>query len=186
MSADLKDLLKASYKTQKEAASMLAPKGYRYDSELSNMTNKVLVDPKGNPVVLHRGSVRVSDWLANNAALAVGLEKYAPRFKESKRVIEQVKQKYPGTTVTSTGHSLGGALAEKSGADRVVTFQKGSGLADIGRTVKSNQTDIRSKYDVPSALSQWQTGGNRIQLDGSIDPLKTHQVATLPEGLVFV
>lgn len=186
MSVDLKDLLAASYKPQKEAAASLAKKGFTYDPELSSMTTKVLVDPKGNPVVLHRGSVRVSDWLANNAALAVGLDKYAPRFKESKKTIEQVKQKYSGKNVTSVGHSLGGALAEKSGADKVITYQKGSGLGDIGRTIKPTQIDIRSRFDLPSALSAYQTGGERIELKGSLDPLATHAVKALPENLLFV
>lgn len=186
MSVDLKELLAASYKPQKEAASTLSKKGYTWDPELSTMTTKVFTDPTGSPVVLHRGSVRVSDWLANNAPLAVGLEKYSPRFKESKNTIEQVKLKYPGKTVTSAGHSLGGALAEKTGADKVFTYQKGSGLFDIGRTISSNQTDVKSKWDLPSALSSWQTGGKRIELKGSLDPLATHSVQALPEGLVFV
>lgn len=186
MSADLKELLAASYKPQKEAAASLSKKGYTWDPELSSMTTKVFTDPTGNPVLLHRGSVRVSDWLGSNAPLAVGLEKYSPRFQESKKTIEQVKMKYPGKTVTSVGHSLGGALAEKSGADKVVTYQKGSGLFDIGRTIGSNQTDVKSKWDLPSALSSWQTGGTRINLGGSINPLETHAVKALPEGLVFV
>lgn len=183
MPADLKHLLQASYQPQKEAAASLSKKGFTYDPELSNMTTKVLLDPKGNPVVLHRGSVRVSDWLANNTALAVGLEQYAPRFKESKRTIEKVKQKYPGTTVTSAGHSLGGALAEKSGADKVITYNKGAGLFDIGKTIKPNQTDIRTKYDLPSALSAYQTGGKKIELAGSFNPLETHKTTQLPDQL---
>lgn len=184
--ADLKELLTASYKPQKEAAAMLEKQGYKWDPELSTMTDKVFIDKSGNPVVLHRGSKRVSDWVGSNLPLAFGLEAYSPRFQKSKQVIEDVKQKYPGTTVTSAGHSLGGALAEKSGADKIFTYQKGSGLADVTRSVKSNQTDVRTKFDLPSALSSWQTGGTRLQLEGSLNPLETHALTSLPEGLVFV
>lgn len=181
--ASTKELLAASYLPQKEADKKLAKYGYKYDYDLSNMTNKVLTDPQGNPVVLHRGSVRVSDWLANNAPLAVGLESYAPRFKEGKQVVAAVKEKYAGRPVTSVSHSLGGAIGERSGADKVITYNKGAGLFDIGKTIKPTQTDIRTKYDLPSALSQFQTGGTRIELAGTFNPLETHKTTQLPETL---
>lgn len=185
--ATLKELLAASYKPQKEAAASLGKYGYTYDPELSSMTDKVLLDPAGNPVVLHRGSKRVSDWVGSNLPLAVGLESYlSPRFSKSKNVVEQVKTKYEGRPVTSYGHSLGGSLAEKSGADRVVTFNKGAGLFDVGKNIKSSQSDIRTKYDLPSALSTFQTGGNRVQLEGTLNPLETHMVSQLPDNLLFV
>lgn len=186
MSADLKELLQASYKSQRQAKEMLEKKGYKYDPELSSMTDKVYLDPKGSPVVLHRGSVRVSDWIGSNLPLAVGLESISPRFKKSKEVINQVKKKYEGRPVTSVGHSLGGSLAEKSGADKAITYQKGTGLFDVARQIAPNQIDIRSKFDLPSALSSYQTGGQRIQLKGPLNPLSTHSVERLPEGLVFV
>lgn len=186
MSADLKELLQASYKSQRQAKEMLEKKGYTYDPDLSSMTDKVFLDPQGNPVVVHRGSVRVSDWLGSNLPLAVGLESISPRFKKSKEVVKQVKQKYEGRPLTSVGHSLGGSLAEKAGADRAITYQKGTGLFDVARQVKPSQIDIRSRFDLPSALSSYQTGGKRIQLDGSLNPLSTHSVEALPEGLVFV
>lgn len=179
--ASTKELLAASYLPQKEADKKLSKYGYKYDYDLSSMTDKVLVDPKGNPVVLHRGSVRVSDWVANNAPLAVGLASYAPRFKQGKEVVSTVKQKYQGRPVTSVSHSLGGAIGERSGADKVITYNKGAGLFDIGKTIKPNQTDIRTKYDLPSALSAYQTGGKRIELAGSLNPLETHKTTQLPD-----
>lgn len=188
MSADLKTLFSASYKSQKEAQSLLSPYGYIYDPSLSSMTDKVFVDSYGNPLVLHRGTKRVlEDWIQSNLPLAVGAEAISPRFQKSKEVIEQVKKKYEGKPVTSIGHSLGGSLAEKSGADRVITFQKGTGLGDIGRAIPGSQTDIRTKYDIPSLLSTYQTGGTKIELEGSLNPYATHVVSTgLPENTFFV
>lgn len=188
MSADLKELLSASYKSQKDAAALLKAKGYTYDPSLSSITDKVFVDSYGNPLVLHRGSKRVlEDWIQSNLPIAVGAEALSPRFQKSKEVIKQVKEKYPGTVVTSAGHSLGGSIAEKSGADRVITFNKGIGLGDIGKSIPGSQTDIRTKYDIPSLLSSLQTGGQKIELPGSINPYATHVVSTgLPENTFFV
>lgn len=188
MSADLKDLLSASYKSQKEAEAMLKPKGYTYDKELSSMTDKVFLDSYGNPLVLHRGSKRVlEDWIQSNLPLAVGLEKYSPRFQKGKEVVQKVREKYPGTTITSASHSLGGSIGERSGADRIITFNKGAGLGDIGKNIPGSQTDIRTKYDIPSLLSTYQTGGTKIEIPGVLNPIATHVVSTgLPEKLFFV
>ena len=188
MTTDLKDILSASYKSQKEAEAMLKPKGYTYDKDLSSITDKVFLDSYGNPLVLHRGSKRVvDDWLLSNLPLAVGLEKYSPRFQKGKEVVQKVREKYPGTTITSASHSLGGSIGERSGADKVITFNKGAGLGDIGKNIPGSQTDLRTKYDLPSLLSTYQTGGKKIELEGSINPYATHVVSTgLPENTFFV
>lgn len=183
---DIKDILKASYKSQRGAKEDLEQQGWTFDPSLSTVKDKVFLDQSGNPVVLHRGSKRIGeDWLMSNLPLAFGLEKWSPRFQESKKVISNVKEKY-GLPVTSIGHSLGGALAEKSGAEKVVTFQKGTGLGDLGKNVPGSQTDIRTKFDLPSILSTYQTGGNKINLEGSLNPLATHSIDTgLPQGTLF-
>jgi len=185
---DLKDLLKASYATQKDAEAMLKPKGYTYDPSLSSITDKVFLDQYGNPLVLHRGSKRVvEDWFQSNLPLAVGLEQYSPRFQKGKEVVQKVREKYPGKTITSASHSLGGSIGERSGADKVITFNKGVGLGDIGKNIPGSQTDIRTKYDIPSILSAYQTGGTKIEIPGSINPITTHVVSTgLPAETYFV
>lgn len=185
---DLKELLKASYKSQKEAQQILQPYGYTYDPALSSITDKVFLDKSGNPIVLHRGSKRIiEDWLSSNLPLAVGLEGGTERFKKSKKVIEELRQKYPEKSITSVGHSLGGSLAEKSGADKAITFNKGAGLGDIGKQIPSTQTDIRTRFDLPSILSTTQTGGKRIELPGSLNPIETHNVSVgLPQNVLFV
>lgn len=188
MTTDIKDLLKASYKSQREAQDILGPKGYTYDPAISSMTDKVFLDKYGNPLVLHRGSKRVmEDWIGSNIPLAFGLEDYSARFNKSKNLISELKQKYPNKQITSAGHSLGASIAEKSGANKVITFNKGAGLGDIGRNIPSYQTDIRTRYDIPSALSQYQTGGTKIELPGTLNPYSTHIVSTgLPSGTLFV
>lgn len=185
---DLKELLRASYESQKEAQQILEPYGYTYDPAISSITDKVFLDKNGNPVVLHRGSKRIfDDWLSSNLPLAVGLESGSDRFKKSKKVIEELRQKYPEKPIISVGHSLGGSIAEKSGADRSITFNKGVGFGDIGKQIPSTQTDIRTRYDLPSILSTTQTGGKRIELPGTLNPIETHNVSVgLPENVLFV
>jgi hypothetical protein len=52
------------------------------------------------------------------------------------------------------GDSLGGSLAEKSGASgQIITHNKGVGLGDVFKTIPKNQTDYRNKNDVVSLLS---------------------------------
>jgi hypothetical protein len=186
--ADIKELLNASYKSQKEAQQLLDPYGFKYDPQLSSMTEKVFLDQYGNPIILHRGSKRVvDDWLKSNVPLALGLESEAPRFQKSKKLVDTLREKYPGKQITSVGHSLGGSLAEKSGADRIITFNKGAGLGDIGRSIPISQTDIKTKYDLPSFLSNYQTGGQKIELEGSMNPYTTHLISgNLPENVLFV
>lgn len=186
MNVPLEELLKASYKPQREAKKDLSKYGYSYDPELSTMETKVFLDPQGNPVVTHRGSKRVSDWVANNALLAVGLEKYAPRFKEAERTTKKIKEKYQGKPITQTGHSLGGAIAESQKGEKTYTYQKGSGISSIGKSLPSSQVDIRTKYDLPSALSQFNIGGKKIELQGSLNPLKTHEISQIPSETIFV
>jgi len=180
----IKELLSASYKTQKEAKKDLSKYGWTYDPTLSRMDTKVFTDSEGKPVILHRGSTRVSDWLPNNTLLATGLEQYAPRFKYGKEITQKVKEKY-GQPVTAVAHSLGGSVAEKSGATRVITFNKPVTAYDIGKTISKTQTDIRSKYDPVSALSPFQFGENKITVSSSKQPLEAHAVSSLPENIFY-
>jgi len=64
-----------------------------------------------------------------------------------------VKDKY-GKEPDVFGHSLGGAIAEKSGSKgNIITDNKGVGVGGIGRTVPKNQHDYRNKNDFISLLS---------------------------------
>ena len=179
----IKELLSASYKTQKEAKKDLSKYGWTYDPTLSRMDTKVFTDSEGKPIILHRGSTRVSDWLPNNTLLATGLEQYAPRFKYGKEITRKVKEKY-GQPVTAVAHSLGGSIAEKSGADRVITFNKPVTAYDIGKKIPKTQLDIRAQHDPVSILSQFQFG-NKVEVPSSKQPLEAHAVSSLPENIFY-
>ena len=139
---------------------------------MSTPESKVFTDAKGKPHIAFRGSKRVMDYLGSDLKLALGLEKYDRRFKEAQHLTKLVEDKY-GQGADVFGHSLGGSLAEKSGAKgKITTYNKGVGLFDIGRKVGSNQVDHRSKNDVVSLLSLTQLHHNKLrEYDSGKKPL---------------
>jgi hypothetical protein len=175
----LQPILQASYLNQGEASEKLKGLGYKYDPELSTNESKVFVDKKGRPNIAFRGSKRiVDDFLGSDLKLALGLEKYDKRFQEAQKLTKLVEEKYQ-KPANVFGHSLGGTLAEKSGAHgQIMTYNKGVGILDIGKKIPQNQTDFRNKNDIVSVLSltqnhsdskfkQKQNGSNPLDILGN-------------------
>jgi len=176
------DILKASYLPQKQAASYLQEKyGYGYDPLLSSMEQKVFITPQGKPIIAERGSTRVSDFLYEDPRLIT----YGGQFFDTRRVAnaknlsKAVEEKY-GLSPTLVGHSLAGYLAEKGARpnSQVYTYNKAAGLPSIFGSTPKNQYDYRTTLDVPSALSNFQSG-NRTTLSGSWNPFDSHDLKYL-------
>lgn len=159
--------MEASYLNQNEASQKLSNLGYKYDHDLSTPESKVFTDAKGKPHIAFRGSKRVSDFLISDVKLALGLHKYDRRFREAQHLTKLVEDKY-GQGADVFGHSLGGSLAERSGAGgKIVTYNKGTGILDIGRKIGANQVDHRTKNDVVSLLSLTQSHHNKLRENDS-------------------
>jgi hypothetical protein len=181
--SDFQDILRASYLPQKKAADLLATRGYGYDKDLSSMENKVFISPTGKPIIAGRGSVRLSDWLVEDPRLAT----YAGSFFDTRRVsdiknLSKATQEKYGIAPTQVGHSLSGYLAEQGakatpGSD-VYTYNKATGFPAIFSSTPKNQYDYRTTLDIPSALSQFQSG-NRTTLPGSWNPIDSHDLKYL-------
>jgi hypothetical protein len=144
--------------------------GFKYDTELSNNDRKVIVDKDGTPNIVYRGTKqsRVKDWISD-IALGLGLQRFDPRFRDAKRIANNVEAKY-NTAANVVGHSLGGSLAENSGAHgNIITFNKGAGLGDIGKTIPKRQTDIRVANDIVSKIGTTQNNkyNNFKELDAN-------------------
>jgi hypothetical protein len=179
----IKPILEASYQPKKLASKTLAKHGYTLDKKLSTNESKVFIDNVGNPNIAFRGSTTAKDWLISDPLLGLGFERFDPRVKQAKQLTKQVEKKY-GKPVDVFGHSLGGALAERSGASgKIITYNKGAGIEDIGKTIPKNQTDIRAKSDIVSALSLTQKykNGDLITLNTPLlqNPVKAHGLENL-------
>ncbi len=173
-SDEVQDLIEAGYSRTGDAEKLGKKYGLTLDKQLSNANHKVFLDNDKNPTVVYRGSKNENDAMTDGL-LAIGLEKYSTRFRESKDLMKDVNKKYNNKFVSSYGHSLGGSLAEYSGGDRVITMNKGVGIAGIGKTIKPNQTDIRTNSDLVSVLSKTQNGGKQLTIKTKeINPLKEH------------
>jgi len=178
-SAEVKDSIEASYSRTSKAESIGKKYGLRLDKQLSNANHKVFIDKERNPPVAFRGSKNEND-LMTDGLLAVGLENYSTRFRDSKKLVEDVRKKYKNKPILSTGHSLGGAISQYAGGDKIITVNKGVGLSGIGKEISNKQTDIRSRNDIVSVLSKTQHGGKKITLKTNhINPLREHSHSNL-------
>jgi hypothetical protein len=182
---NLKTLLKASYESAKDARNTLRDAGYTLDQQLSNINTKVFTDQMGKPHITFRGSVRLVDWLRDDPLIAMGYGKFAPRVKEAQKITKEVEAKY-NQPASVFGNSLGGALAEKSGASgKIVTHNKAMSISDIGKTIPKNQTDIRSLQDPVSILALTQKHQGRFVNTVPIMGLKdSHLYTSLPNGFM--
>ncbi|KAJ1618440.1 hypothetical protein T492DRAFT_849340 [Pavlovales sp. CCMP2436] len=153
---DSTNLARASYLPPAQASTYGESLGYTLDKELSRPNTMVFVDRSGQPVVAHRGSVTATDWLVDDALIAVGAHRNTDRLNLARSITVATEKKY-GRPANSVGHSSGGRLAEQSGSGgQIVTINKAAGLGDIGRRQPSGtrQTDMRTKMDAVSALSR--------------------------------
>lgn len=149
-------LLKASYQPLDVAGNTLAAAGYRLDPELSTEETKVATNRRGHPVVLHRGSKTLRDWAVSDTAILTGTQELDPRLKRARTITDQAREKY-GHEPGAVGHSLGGRLAQESGArGPVVTYNAAAGLGDFGRQVPANVQQVRTPFDVVSVISRTQ------------------------------
>lgn len=183
----LKPILEASYLNQAEASKKLKDLGYTYDKQLSTNESKVFVDQQGNPNIAFRGSKRVEDFLRTDVLQFIGLGAYDKRFQEAKRLTSLVEEKY-GKPADVFGHSLGGKLSEVSGAKgNIYTYNKATGLADIGKKIPKNQKDIRTTGDIVSAISNTQDHQKKMkQLNGLLGYVQgiipAHDLSNLPDS----
>jgi len=175
---NINSILKASYQNQEQAENTLSKKGYKYDTELSSPDTKVFVDEYGNPNVVFRGTHRAEDWITN-AKIAVGIP--TQKEKEARETVKKIEQKY-GKPVNAYGHSQGGFVSEHSGASgNIYTYNKATSFNDIVKPISKKQTDIRTKKDIVSSPSIFQTGGTKINISSPLfsSVLKEHSLTPL-------
>ena len=145
--SELKDVLKASYMPQKQAAAYLEKRqGYSYDPQLSSMQQKVFLNREGKSIITQRGSTRLSDWLIEDPAALIGYTNTS-RVAQAKQLAKDTKNKY-GVDATITGHSLGGYLAEqgKTKGSDVYTYNKAAGIPSVFSSIPKTQHQGTTKF----------------------------------------
>lgn len=183
----LKPILEASMLNQNEAADKYKKLGYTYDPQLSTNESKVFIDAQGNPNIAFRGSKRVEDFLRTDVLQFIGLGAYDKRFQEAKHLTKMVEDKYH-KPADVFGWSLGGKLAEVSGTHgNIFTYNKATGLADIGKKISKKQKDVRTTGDIVSAISTTQEHKNKMkQLNGLLGYVQgiipAHDLKNLPDS----
>jgi len=151
---------------------------YNLDKDISNQYGTVYYDPnKSHAVITHRGTKGVSDW-ANNAAYAMGLYKYTPRYKEGKKLQEATEHKYGSENVSTLGHSQGSHLAREHGQNSKEIINLNP--AYKGEKPLPNEYNIRSSGDVVSVGLHGTTRGHDTLIKSeSYNPLTEHGIDIL-------
>ncbi|KAJ1637168.1 hypothetical protein T492DRAFT_834685 [Pavlovales sp. CCMP2436] len=126
------DLARASYLPLDQAKTFGDSLGFTLDRQLSQADTLVYTDNRtGQPTIVHRGSTTPRDFLVDDALIAFGSGRETQRQRRAREITTAAEAKYNKPS-NSTGYSLGGRLAERSGSrGSIVTFNKAAGLGDI-------------------------------------------------------
>ena len=183
-SKHLHSLIDASYMNLDQAEKVAQENGFLLDRRFSNDKHHVLKDRNNQVYVTFRGTNSYNDLLSDTM-LGLGLEHYDNRFKNSTKLVDNVKKHYSHSPIIALGHSLGGALSEhvtdhNPYIDKSITVNKAIGLNGLYKKTSSKQHDIRSSTDPISFLSKTQKGKKTtIPKSITIDPLYAHSYKEL-------
>ncbi len=137
-----------------------------YDNQLSSMNTKVFVDKNNKPVIVHRGSKTIKDFI-DDGLLAVDLGKYGHRYKNAVRVTKLAgKSKNKGDTIT---------------------YNRAAGLGDILQKHNKNILDVMTKRDIVSGLLTLQNNNKEIINNNHLFPnaYNAHNLESLfPNALI--
>jgi hypothetical protein len=178
-------LLKNSYQDSKKQREVANELGYKRDDKLSSVQTQVLQKEGEKPLIIHRGSKNVQDFI-DDGLIGLGLGKYTHRVKQTKRLTKKVIEK-TGERPTQIGHSLGGYLAEQNAkdGDEVYTYNKHA-VGFTGTKKNSNQTDVRDFGDLASLPQAFSSKTNVLTMkarygkgygkNNVINPLYAHEI----------
>lgn len=125
--------------------------GYTYDRKLSSHNQQVYYNPSSNHLIFNVTGTHNMRDLVTDYFLGLGELKQTWRLQEANNVLSTARKTYHPSSVTLTGHSLGGSIASYIGdpQDKIITLNKGATLFD---GVQPNEIAYRTEWDVPSLL----------------------------------
>lgn len=171
---ETKDLLNSSYnKKNKDYGD------YKIDKQLSGKRTKVYYNEKENkPVIVHRGTKSIQD-VGTDIGLAFGYR--GKRFEHAKKMQKKAEKKYGTENLHTLGHSLGGIIAEETGANskNIITLNKAITPWELNKKRGKNQTDIKTSNDPVSMLNKFSKNKASVIKSEGWDPLAEHTVDVL-------
>jgi putative lipase involved disintegration of autophagic bodies len=152
------------------------PDGYEEDLELSNRNRKVFVNSGKRHVILsergtslHGDKKAAVEDVANDLALALGVEQFGSRFRTARRHAKHTMNKY-GTDFkyTAVGHSLGGS----------VSISLSNKLKNVNSVAFSPHTPAsRVKQEALQTLLDPVKGRKNVSYTTALDPIAlTHNL----------
>ena len=155
-----------AYEPFDAAVQKAAQRGYRIDKQLSSDDTLVFLhEPSGRPMVVHRGSHTYQDYLVDDVMIALDKGDISPRHFKARRVTREVAEKYKDQEIDSVGHSLGGRLAQRSGATgHIITVNRAVGPRDAFHANRHADKihHIRVEGDLVSVLGAHHSGTTTI------------------------
>jgi len=151
---DITDWLNISYKSLQDRKQFGSKLGYILDESLSDNDNTIFYNPNASPekklVMLVAGTHTLKD-IGTDIYLALGRLKDTERYKRSKSILTQAKQKYNTNVATLIGHSLGGTTIGyiASPQDKVYEYNKG---VTLGQKTRPFANSYRTSGDIISVL----------------------------------
>lgn len=185
---NLYDVINSTTKNENQKKEALKRFGYNYDSMLSNGNNSTYYNPETKKLlfaVKGTNPKSVNDVFTDVALLA-GFLKNTNRYKDSKNLLKEAKQKYNEDKTTIIGYSLGGAIASgiKSKGDEVYTYNKG---VTIGQKLDPNEHAFRSKNDLVSMFNSNNKHMNTLDNNNfRFQILKNHDVNNIRNSNISV
>jgi hypothetical protein len=110
--------------------------------------------------IIYRGTKEFID-IFTDLSIFLGMESFSPRFRRAREVVNHQRLTW-NKPIVAIGHSLGGALAEISGADHVIVYNKAIGLGSIFKNIPENEEEIRTDNDMVSFFSFTQKHKNKV------------------------
>ena len=123
---------------------------------LSNRNNQVWVNPEKRKLILSVKGTNPTSLkdIGTDIYLAVGQLHKTDRYKDSKRIINDARNKYQNYDIINTGHSLGGSIVSKLSKpnEKVYAYNEGVSPFQETRSYNGNHQHIRSQIDPVSIL----------------------------------
>lgn len=169
----MRDLALAAYKPVNKL------KGFTLVPGLSSKETAVYVNPNTKQaVVSFRGSVTPDDWVTTDRAVALGKLRTTDRYRRSVSEYTSAREALKGYNVYTTGHSLGGNIAEVISdahpATGTVVFNPGRGIDHVvGRARHHNSLAYINNMDYVSMYGQ-RNRTDIVYSDNMFKPVRAH------------